>query len=76
MSGFKLGYRERDVVSLGQRLYDPAASSGGVLKLTARECRALPELNRRTTESMPKAILYPFVAWVEGRGLRPLRKAG
>jgi hypothetical protein len=62
-------------MSLSQRLYDPAASSGGVLKLTKRECRALVEFNRRVAEEIPDALLYPFMAWVEGSGLQPLRKA-
>ena len=69
------GWDERDVISLSQRLYDPVAFSGGIIRITRRECRALPELNRRVMASTKGALLYPFLAWVEGRGLYPLRRA-
>jgi hypothetical protein len=63
------------MVSLSRRLYDPAAISGGIIKITKRECRALPEYNRRFIATRKGALLYPFLAWVEGCGLRHLRKA-
>jgi hypothetical protein len=66
---------EQDIISLSQRLYDPDAYSGGILKITKREYRALPELNRRVTATTPNAMLYPFNAWVEGRGLHHARRA-
>jgi hypothetical protein len=69
-------WSEQDVISLNQRLYDPTAYSGGAIKITRREYRALPELNRRVMSNMKGALLYPFLAWVEGRGLYPLRKTG
>lgn len=72
---FLQGWDERDVTSLSEKLYDPTAYSGGVLKITKREYRALPELNRRVMATTPKAMLFPFHAWVEGRGLRRARRA-
>ena len=72
---FLRGWGERDIISLSQRLYDPGAYSGGILKITKREYRALPELNRRVMANTSNAILYPFHAWVEGRGLRHSRRA-
>jgi hypothetical protein len=74
-NGFWRGWDERDVVSLSRRLYDPAAFSGGILKITKREYRALAVYNRRFIASRKGALLYPFLAWVEGNGLRPLRRA-
>jgi hypothetical protein len=73
---FWRGWNEQDLVRLGQRLDDPAAYSGGILKLTAREYRALPEFNRRVMANKPRAVFHPVLAWVEGRGLRLLRRAG
>ena len=70
------GWNEQDLVRLSQRLDDPAAYSGGFLKLTEREYRALPEFNRRVMASTPRAVFHPVLAWVEGRGLRLLRRAG
>ena|ERR1700687_1508824 len=72
---FLRGWGERDVISLSHRLYDPAAYSGGILKITKQEYHALPELNRRIMASTPNALLYPFYAWVEGRGLCHGRRA-
>ena len=72
---FLRGWGERDIISLSQRLYDPGAYSGGILKITKREYRALPELNRRVMASTPNALLYPFYAWVEGRGVRHAQRA-
>ncbi|MGA2288470.1 hypothetical protein [Bradyrhizobium sp.] len=69
------GWSEKDCGRLSQRLYDPAAYSGGILRITKREARALPELNRRALEGSDRAMLYPFLAWVEGRGLQWLMKA-
>ena len=72
---FLRGWGEQDIISLSQRLYDPVAYSGGILKIAKREYRALPELNRRVMANTPNAMLYPFHAWVEGRGLRHSRRA-
>jgi hypothetical protein len=66
---------ERDVVSLSQKLTDPAVRSGVILDLTRREYRALREFNRRVIASTPGAVFYPLLARVEGRGLRQLRRA-
>ena len=63
------GWSEQDFLSLSERLYDPAAYSGGMIKIKKREYCALSELNRRVMASDPKAILYPIHAWVEGRGI-------
>jgi hypothetical protein len=76
--GFQLNFceaGEQDILSLSQRLYDPAAYSGGIIKITKREYRALPELNRRVMASTPSAILYPIHAWVEVRGVRHAERA-
>jgi len=70
------GWDEQDIVRLSQRLYDPAAHSGGILTITEREYRALPEFNRRVIASKPQAVFHPLLAWVERRGLRLLRRAG
>jgi hypothetical protein len=70
------GWNEQDIVRLGQRLDDPAAYGGGVLKLTEREYRALPEFNRRVIAATPGAVFHSVLAWVERRGLRLLRVAG
>ena len=70
------GFGEQDIVRLSRNLYDPAAYSGGILKITEREHRALPEFNRRVIASKPQAVFFPLLAWVERRGLRPLRRAG
>jgi hypothetical protein len=70
------GWNEQDLVRLGQSLSSPAAYSGGILKLSEREYRAWPEYNRRVIAATPGAVWHPVLAWVEGRGLRPLRRAG
>jgi hypothetical protein len=70
------GWDEQDIVRLGQRLDDPAAYGGGVLKLTAREYRAIPEFNRRVFAATPGAVFHSVLAWIERRGLRLLRVAG
>ena len=69
------GWNEQDIVRLSQRLDDPAAYSGGILKVTEREYRALPEFNRRVIANKPRAVFHPVLAWIEGRGLRLLRRA-
>jgi hypothetical protein len=65
---------ERD--TLNRKLYDASAHSGGILKISQRGAQALPEHNSRVMANMKGALLFPFLAWVEGRGLRHLRKAG
>ena len=70
------GWNEQDIVRLSQRLFDPAAYSGGILKLTEREYRAWPEFNRRVIATTPGAVWHPVLAWVGRRGLRLLRRAG
>ena len=74
-NGFWRGWDERDIVSLSRRLYEPAAFSGGIIKITKREYRALAVYNRRFITSRKGALLCPFLAWVDGYGLRPLRRA-
>ena len=70
------GWNEQDIIRLSHSLFDPAAYSGGILKITAREYRAWPEFNRRAIATTPGAIFHPVLAWVERRGLHRLRRAG
>lgn len=63
------GWDEQDIVRLSQRPHDPAAYSGGILKITEREYRALPERNRRVVASKGRVTVSPLLVWVEGRGL-------
>ena len=70
------GWNEQDIDRLGQKLGDPAGYDGGVLRLTEREYRALPEFNRRVIAATPAAVFHSVLAWVERRGLRLLRVAG
>jgi hypothetical protein len=51
---FLRGWGERDIITLSQTQYDPAAYRGGILKISKREHRALPELNRRVMATAAK----------------------
>jgi len=73
---FWRGWDEQDLVRLGEKLYDPAAYRGGVLGITEREYRALPEYNRRVLATTPGAVSHPLLVWVGRRGLRRSRRAG
>ena len=73
---FWRGWDEQDLVRLGEKLYDPAAYRGGVLRITEREYRALPEYNRRVLATTPGAVSHPLLVWVGRRGLRRSRRAG
>jgi hypothetical protein len=66
------GWGEADISSLIRKLDDPAAYSGGIVKITNREYRAWAELNRRMLESNLPVLRSPLLAWVEGRGLYPV----
>jgi hypothetical protein len=72
---FWRGWDEKDLVCLRQKLHDPGAYRGGVLRLTEREYRALPEYNRRIMATTPGAVFHPLLVWVERRGLRQSRRA-
>ena len=64
------GWSEADKAMLERKLRDPGGHwSGGILKLTARECRALVELNQRAARG---AVASPLLVWVEGLGLRQM----
>ncbi|HLZ06179.1 MAG TPA: hypothetical protein VKR55_29020 [Bradyrhizobium sp.] len=52
-----------------RKLDEPHFYDGGLLKLTDREYRALPELNRRVTAAKQNALTSPLVVWVQERGL-------
>ena len=73
---FWRGWDEQDLVRLGEKLYDPAAYRGGVLGITEREYRALPEYNRRVLATTLGAVSHPLLVWVGRRGLRRSRRAG
>jgi hypothetical protein len=73
---FWRGWDEQDIVRLGEKLYDPAAYRGGVLRITEREYRALPEYNRRILATTPGAVSHPLLVWVGRRGLRQSHRAG
>jgi hypothetical protein len=63
------GWGEADIASLTRKLDDPAAYSGGIVKITNREYRAWCALNRSMLESRLPVLRSPLLAWVEGRGL-------
>jgi len=64
---------ELDVASLSRKLDDPGFySGGGIVRITAKEHRAWPELNRRLMASNKRALRSPLLAWVDGRGLYPV----
>lgn len=73
---WRRGFDENDLGRLRNKLYDPAAFSGGILPMTRRELNALPEINEFVMESAQgRAMLYEFLANIEGKGLRFLRRA-
>ena len=60
----------RDLDGLSKRLDDPAWwFSGGIVKVTRPQFRALPERNRRVVASKDSVTISPLLVWVEGRGL-------
>jgi hypothetical protein len=64
------GWSDRDAHSLNERLYDYRCFKDGMLKVTVREFRALPELNRRAAaRENPAVTISIILLWVEGRGL-------
>jgi len=66
------GWDEADFASLTRKLDDPAAYSGGIVKITKREYRAWAALNRSMLESRLPVLRSPLLAWVEGHGLCPV----
>jgi len=63
------GWSEEDIEVLERRLNDPTAYSGGIVKLTKRQFRALEERNRRIAQSERTLRISSLLVWVEGRGL-------
>jgi len=63
------GWSEDDIELLEKRLDDPAAYSGGIVKMTKRQFRALEERNRRIAQTERALKISPLLVWVEGRGL-------
>ena len=61
------GWHEKDVRSVIQKLGEPRSCGGGMLKLTAREYRALREFNRRLGKA--QTVTSPILVWVQKRGL-------
>jgi hypothetical protein len=63
---------EADLASLSRKLDDPRYYNGGIVRITAKEHRAWPELNRRIMASNKRAPRSPLLAWVAGRGVYPV----
>ena len=64
------GWSDADKVMLERKLSDPGRHrSGGIIKLTSRECQALAAANQRAERG---AVASPLLVWVEGRGLRKI----
>ena len=63
------GWDEGDIESLQERMADPTSYSGGILKLSMRQFRALQERNRRIDQRKRAATASPLLVWIEGRGL-------
>jgi hypothetical protein len=68
------GWDEGDIASLARKLDDPAAYSGGIVKITKREYRAWAVLNRSILESKQPVSRAPLLAWVDGGGLYPMTR--
>jgi hypothetical protein len=66
------GWREEDLLGLAKRLDNYVAYNDGIIKLTRREYRALRTLNCREAARLGVVDPSPFLAWVEGSGLRRL----
>ncbi|MEA2922224.1 MAG: hypothetical protein QOF07_2187 [Bradyrhizobium sp.] len=65
-------WREEDLLGLAKRLDNYMAYNGGIIKLTKQEYRALRTLNRREAVRLGVVDPSPFLACVEGFGLRRL----
>jgi hypothetical protein len=64
------GWTPADMASLQLKLTHAGPHwSSGMIKLTARECRALVEVNTRAEKV---AVASPLLVWIEGRGLRTM----
>jgi hypothetical protein len=69
---FLRGWTEQDLLGLAARLDDSAVYRHGIIKITKAECRALRTLNRRDASHLRDPCPSPFLAWVDGYGLRQL----
>jgi hypothetical protein len=56
------GWGDADVASLTRKLDDPAAYSGGIVKISVKEYRALAELNRSIQKSKLPELRSPLLA--------------
>lgn len=63
------GWDEKDIETLAEKLDDNRSYHGGLLRLTEREYRALPELNRRVAAKRQQVVTSPLIVWVQERGL-------
>jgi hypothetical protein len=63
------GWDEGDIAALQERMNDPTAYNGGILKLSERQFRALQERNRRIGQRKRAATASPLLVWIERRGL-------
>jgi hypothetical protein len=71
---WRRGWGEADLARLREKLDDPKAWSGSVIRLTPRAYRALHRHNVEMTQSAEARAISPLTVWVEGFGVRLARR--
>lgn len=66
---FWRGWKDSDVNDLSRKLDDSNFYDGGIVRITNREFKAWPELDRRIMANDKRPTRASLLAWVEGRGL-------